>query len=45
MKTSRLGRTGLRVSRIGFGGLFVASSSAQYEEARKAVARGLERRI
>jgi aryl-alcohol dehydrogenase-like predicted oxidoreductase len=42
MKTVKLGRTGLPVSRIGFGGLFVASFSAQYEAAKAAVARGLD---
>ncbi len=42
MKTTVLGRTGLNVSRIGFGGLFVASFSAQYEDACNAVTRGLE---
>lgn len=42
MKTTVLGRTGLNVSRIGFGGLFVASFSAQYDAAKEAVARGLE---
>ena len=38
-----LGRTGMNVSRIGFGGLFVASFAAQYEEAERAVrqARGM----
>jgi aryl-alcohol dehydrogenase-like predicted oxidoreductase len=42
MKTTVLGRTGLNVSRVGFGGLFVASFSAQYDAAKEAVARGLE---
>ena len=42
MQRVKLGRTGLEVSRIGFGGLFVASFSAQYEDARKAVQRGGE---
>ncbi len=42
MKQTVLGRTGLSVSRVGFGGLFVASFSAQYDEARRAVARGIE---
>jgi len=37
-----LGRTGLAVSRIGFGGLFVASFSAQYDAAKEAVQRALE---
>ncbi len=42
MKTSVLGKTGLSVSRIGFGGLFVASFSAQMADACAAVKRGLE---
>ncbi len=42
MKTTVLGRTRLNVSRVGFGGLFVASFSAQYDAAKEAVARGLE---
>ena len=37
-----LGRTGLEVSRIGFGGLFVASFSAELEEAKRAVSRALD---
>ncbi len=36
-----LGKTGLEVSRIGFGGLFVASFSAELEEAKRAVSRAL----
>jgi aryl-alcohol dehydrogenase-like predicted oxidoreductase len=42
MKKIILGRTGLEVSRIGFGGLFVASFSAELEAAQKAVAHALE---
>jgi aryl-alcohol dehydrogenase-like predicted oxidoreductase len=42
MQQTQLGKTDLHVSRIGFGGLFVASFSAQYEEAKRAVARALE---
>ncbi|MEI6519019.1 MAG: aldo/keto reductase [bacterium] len=42
MKMVELGKTGLSVSRLGFGGLFVASFSAQYDEARNAVKRGIE---
>jgi aryl-alcohol dehydrogenase-like predicted oxidoreductase len=42
MKRAVLGRTGLHVSRVGFGGLFVASFAAQYDDARLAVRRGLE---
>jgi aryl-alcohol dehydrogenase-like predicted oxidoreductase len=38
----QLGKTGLKVSRVGFGGLFVASFSAQYDAAKAAVARGVE---
>ncbi len=41
MDKRRLGRTGVEVGRIGFGGLFVASFSAQYEEARQAVQRAI----
>jgi aryl-alcohol dehydrogenase-like predicted oxidoreductase len=41
MKRATLGRTGLEVSRVGFGGLFVASFSAQYDEARRAVERAI----
>ena len=42
MQTAKLGRTGLEVSRIGFGGLFVASFAAELEEAKKAVASALD---
>ncbi len=42
MKQTTFGRTGMQVSRAGFGGLFVASFSAQYEEARRAVHRAVE---
>ncbi len=42
MRKVKLGGTGLDVSRIGFGGLFVASFSAQFEEAKKAVGRAME---
>jgi aryl-alcohol dehydrogenase-like predicted oxidoreductase len=42
MKTVALGKTGLQVSRIGFGGLFVASFSAQYEDAKVAIRRALD---
>lgn len=42
MKTTTLGKTGLQVSRVGFGGLFVASFAAQYVAAKEAVKRGLE---
>jgi aryl-alcohol dehydrogenase-like predicted oxidoreductase len=41
MKKTTLGRTGLEVSRVGFGGLFVASFSAQYDDAKKAVERAV----
>ena len=37
MENRVLGRTGIEVSRIGFGGLFVASFAAQFDEARRAV--------
>lgn len=42
MRTALLGKTGLPVSKIGFGGLFVASFSAQYEAAKEAVVHALE---
>ena len=37
-----LGRTGLEVSKLGFGGLFVASFAAALDEARKTVHRAVE---
>lgn len=40
-----LGRTGLKVSRLAFGGLFVASFAAQLDEAKRAVQRAAERGI
>jgi aryl-alcohol dehydrogenase-like predicted oxidoreductase len=42
MQKVTLGRSGLEVSRLGFGGLFVASFSAELEAAKKAVAHALE---
>lgn len=42
VKRARLGNTNLEISRIGFGGLFVASFSAEYDAAKQAVQRGLE---
>jgi aryl-alcohol dehydrogenase-like predicted oxidoreductase len=42
MQQVMLGHTGLSVSRLGFGGLFVASFSTQYDEARRAVAHAVE---
>lgn len=41
MKSTVLGKTGLKVSQVGFGGLFVASFSAQYDDARNAVERAI----
>ncbi len=41
MKSKVLGKTGLKVSQVGFGGLFVASFSAQYDDARHAVERAI----
>ncbi len=41
MQSVTLGRTGLKVSRLAFGGLFVSSFAAQYEEARRAVHRAI----
>src|SRR5512142_3339134 len=42
MKYRTLGRTGLSVSELGMGGLFVSSFGAEREEARRAVRRALE---
>lgn len=42
MQTRTLGKTGLEVSELGMGGLFVASFAAAKEEARRAVRRALE---
>ncbi|MGB2614493.1 MAG: aldo/keto reductase [Phycisphaerae bacterium] len=42
MKKRRLGRTGIEVSELGLGGLFVSSYGAQYEDARRAICRALE---
>ena len=42
MEKQSLGKSGIDVSRVGFGGLFVASFSAQYDDARDAVRRGLD---
>ena len=42
MKQVVLGRTGLKVSQLGFGGLFVASFAAELEAAKASVRRALE---
>lgn len=42
MKKQVLGKTGLTVSQIGFGGLFVASFAAELETAKQAVRRALD---
>ncbi len=42
MKTRPLGKTGLQVSELALGGLFVSSYGAAYEQAREAVHRALE---
>lgn len=42
MRYRRLGRTGLEVSELGLGGLFLASFAAEREEARRAVHRAVE---
>lgn len=42
MKYRMLGKTGMRVSELSMGGLFVASFAADKEEARRAVRRALE---
>ena len=42
MKTRPLGKTGLQVSELGLGGLFISSFGAERQEARRAVHRALE---
>lgn len=42
MRTRTLGKTGLQVSELGMGGLFVASFATARDEARRAVRRALE---
>ena len=42
METTTLGRTGLKVSRLGMGGLFIASFSAELEAAKRAVRAALD---
>ncbi len=42
MNRRTLGRTGLEVSELGLGGLFVSSYGAEYEQGRAAVLRALE---
>ena len=42
MRYRTLGKTGLQVSELGMGGLFVSSFGAEREEARRAVRRALE---
>jgi aryl-alcohol dehydrogenase-like predicted oxidoreductase len=42
MQQKQLGKTELKVSKIGFGGLFVASSNTEFDDAKSAVARALE---
>jgi aryl-alcohol dehydrogenase-like predicted oxidoreductase len=42
MNVRTLGKTGLQVSELGMGGLFVSSLGAEREEARRAVRRALE---
>ena len=41
MKKNALGRTGLAVSRLGLGGLFVSSIGGEFERARRAVHRAV----
>jgi len=45
METTTLGRTGLKVSRLGMGGVFIASFSAELEAAKRAVRAALDRGI
>jgi len=42
MKTRTLGKTGLEVSELGLGGLFISSYGSEYEDARAAIHRALE---
>jgi len=42
MRTRSLGRTGLQVSELGLGGLFVSSVGGEYEQARQAIHRALD---
>jgi len=42
MQSRRLGKTGMRVSRLSFGGLFVSRVGGNYDQARAALRRGLE---
>jgi aryl-alcohol dehydrogenase-like predicted oxidoreductase len=42
MKTRVLGKTGLEISELGLGGLFVSSFGAEYEEGRRAILRALD---
>ncbi len=42
MKTRTLGRTGLQVSELALGGLFVSSVGGEYEQARAAIRRALD---
>ena len=41
MKRRKLGRTGLEVSELGMGGLFVSSVGGELEQAREAVRRAM----
>ena len=42
MRKRPLGRTGLEVSELGLGGLFISSFGAEYEQAQKAISRALQ---
>lgn len=42
METKKLGPTSLEVSRLGMGGLFIASRNAEFEQAKQAVHRAIE---
>jgi len=42
MKSRTLGRTGLKVSELSLGGLFMASFAAEFEKAKSTVLRALE---
>ena len=42
MKTRILGKTGLRVSELALGGLFISSIGGEFQQSKKAILRALE---
>ena len=42
MKQKTLGKTGLQISELALGGLFVSSHGSSYDQAQPAIARALE---